>query len=496
MTLTSGTAAKSMFIVENFMKLFKIMRLGRGFSTVFLLASLLFSLSSCSGGTNYVGTGGGTSGGGSYTITVKETKYGTVETDKESADKGDKITLTVKPIDGYKLDVLMVDGKDVSTLVEAGKYSFTMSDHDVTVEATFTTETKQQDAVTLKTGKDINAILNGFGASNVTQFKKSNATNSGASQYLDLSEEIPVWLDGTTVYYYIPDGRTVYMNADSSKMFSGCFALTSLDVGSFNTSKVTNMEDMFRGCSALTSLDVGSFDTSKVTNMTYMFRSCSALTSLDVGSFNTSSVTDMSGMFVGCSALTSLDVGSFNTSKVTTMSYMFDGCSALTNLNLSSFNTGNVTDMYGMFNGCSKLTNLNLSSFNTGSVTNMGMMFCSCSALTNLNLSSFNTSKVTDMSYMFFICSALTSLDVGSFNTSNVTNMYNMFSNCSELTTIYATNNFVTTSVTSGSSCFFNCTNLRGGAGTTYNVLRSSAEYARIDGGLGSGNEGYFTAKP
>ena len=37
-------------------------------------------------------------------------------------------------------------------------------------------------------------------------------------------------------------------------MFSGCSALTSLDVSHFNTQNVTFMDRMFSGCSALTSI--------------------------------------------------------------------------------------------------------------------------------------------------------------------------------------------------------------------------------------------------
>ena len=38
-----------------------------------------------------------------------------------------------------------------------------------------------------------------------------------------------------------------------------------------------------------------------------MFSGCSALTSLDLSNFNTKNVEDMSGMFSNCSSLTSLN---------------------------------------------------------------------------------------------------------------------------------------------------------------------------------------------
>ena len=50
-------------------------------------------------------------------------------------------------------------------------------------------------------------------------------------------------------------------------MFMECSNLTSLDVSSFNTSKVINMEYMFGGCTKLTNLDISNFDTSNVTDL-------------------------------------------------------------------------------------------------------------------------------------------------------------------------------------------------------------------------------------
>ena len=95
---------------------------------------------------------------------------------------------------------------------------------------------------------------------------------------------------------------------------------------------VTNMSNMFSGCNALTTLDLSSFDTSNVTNMSNMFYNCNALTTLDLSSFDTSNATSMSYMFYGCRKLTTLDLSSFDTSNVTSMSNMFYGCSALTTL--------------------------------------------------------------------------------------------------------------------------------------------------------------------
>jgi surface protein len=87
-------------------------------------------------------------------------------------------------------------------------------------------------------------------------------------------------------------------------MFSGCSSLQSLDLRSFNTSKVTSMNDMFGSCQKLISLNLDSFNTSNVTDANYMFQSCKLL-----------------------ETITNIDL-----IKATKVNYMFNNCSALKNL--------------------------------------------------------------------------------------------------------------------------------------------------------------------
>ena len=79
---------------------------------------------------------------------------------------------------------------------------------------------------------------------------------------------------------------------------------------------------MFRECSSLTSLDVSSFNTSKVTMMYNMFYGCSSLTSLDLSSFNTSNVTDMTSIFVGCTSINNLDISTFYLENLSIITYV------------------------------------------------------------------------------------------------------------------------------------------------------------------------------
>ena len=61
---------------------------------------------------------------------------------------------------------------------------------------------------------------------------------------------------------------------------------------------------MFYLCKSLTSLDLSSFKTEKVTTMGYMFYNCSLLTSLDLRSFNAAHA-DTNYMFNSCPKLMS-----------------------------------------------------------------------------------------------------------------------------------------------------------------------------------------------
>ena len=321
-----------------------------------------------------------------------------------------------------------------------------------------------------------------------------------------------------TIYIYSPEEK-IYMNPNSSHLFSTLFNLnnidlsyfdtsrvtnmngmfdslekiTSLDVSNFDTSKVTDMSEMFARLKSITSLDLSNFDTSNVTNMYNMFCVTYNITSLDLSNFNTNNVTDMEGMFSYMYDLTSLDISSFNTSKVTSMKYMFNGDRELTSLDVSGFDTSNVTDMYGMFYSLSKIETLDLSNFNTSNVTDMSAMFSNMSHLTNLDISNFNTSKVEEMSSMFSSCSNLTELDLSNFNTSKVTDMSWMFSSMRNVKTIYVGNEWNTSNVTSSKSMFNYANQLTGSAGTKYSSSHIDVSYAHVDGG--TSNPGYFTLK-
>ena len=388
-------------------------------------------------------------------------------------------------------------------------------------------------AVMIK-GTDFNTKLKSLetATNKIEHFKKSAVAPAASVNAINIEDEesdceIKLWLDptGKTAYYYT-EAEKVRLNKDARSMFSGMSSLTTLDLSSFDTSRVTSMRFMFSGMSNLTTLNLSSFDTSQVTDMYAMFQGMSNLAILDLSSFNTSKVTNMESMFSGMSNLatlnlsnfdtsrvtnmyamfqrmsnlTTLNLSSFDTSKVISMGSMFAGMPSLTNLDLSSFDTSKVTNMTAMFSNMSSLTALALFNFDTSRVTNMGGMFSNMSSLTALDLSSFDTSKVTDMRFMFSGMSNLTTLDLSNFNTSKVTNMSYMFyledidKLKDNLEKIYVKNDFNTAKLTNFSQMFKNRMKLRGGNGSYLaNPSTADKSWLRVDR---PGVQGYFTRKP
>ncbi len=78
---------------------------------------------------------------------------------------------------------------------------------------------------------------------------------------------------------------------------------TNLNLSSFDTKNVKNMNDMFSGCENITNLNLSFFDTKNVKNMNNMFKNCKNITNLNLSSFDTKNVRNMSEMFSYCNKL-------------------------------------------------------------------------------------------------------------------------------------------------------------------------------------------------
>ena len=325
--------------------------------------------------------------------------------------------------------------------------------------------------------------------------------------------EIKAWYDvATKTVYYYTDAEKIILNVDSNAMFHSLVNLISLDVSSFDTSKVKGMGNMFFGDKKLTTLDLSNFDTQNLTNMDKMFYGMSNLTSLNISSFDTSKVTNMDALFYGMVNIENINISNFDTRSATTMNHMFSSMHKLKQLQLPvTFNTTGVTDMGYMFYNSKSLTSLDVSMFNTEKVTNMREMFGYLESVTSIKFgSSFNTKNVTDMYGMFGTLCRMRELDLSGavFDTAKVNDFDAMFSvfGCTSgsgvLEKIYVNNDFDLTSAkiykasnsTSNLDIFHKQPLLRGAMGSYWtNPGDVNFDGLRIDR---AGLKGYFTRKP
>ena len=104
--------------------------------------------------------------------------------------------------------------------------------------------------------------------------------------------------------------------------YPGIYALSNMKsiegLEYLNTANVTDMSNMFLGCNAIESLDVSTFDVSKVTDMTFMFNSCYSLMTIYCSkdwSVSPALTTDL-GMFTASKMLVGGHGTSYNSSIV------------------------------------------------------------------------------------------------------------------------------------------------------------------------------------
>ena len=329
-----------------------------------------------------------------------------------SSEEDDKATIT---LDSKTYGTISgIKEIEIKALLSAGKHSLNLS---YKKDRMYKKGADRAFIYNLKTATTISDYVAQYDDTNTTlTFKKvtdaniSDIVNNSVivDQYNNV-KEICTTLGNVTIKNIVFDESfNTYAPTSLKDFFKNCTALETISgLKYLNTANVTDMGYMFSGCSALTSLDLTNFNTSKVESMRDMFEDCSALESLNLTNFNTENVTDMYGMFYQCEKLSSLDLSKFNTEKVEDMSWMFSYLK-LSSLDLSNFNTEKVREMFNMFSFCQNLSSLNLTNFNTEKVTEMSRMFEGCSALTTIYASDkFIIDKYNNGYKMFNGCKLL-----------------------------------------------------------------------------------------
>lgn len=219
--------------------------------------------------------------------------------------------------------------------------------------------------------------------------------------YAEKINEIPQEVIGSGKWV-IPDG---------TKFKDSTFSV--IDTENMDVSNVTKMNYFFYGCDNVKSFSVSSWDTSKVTTMENMFMGTN-VSSLDLSTWNTSSLNNIGGMFAVNNTLKNVNVTGWDTSKVTDMSGVFSLCQNLNTISgYEKWDTSNVTDMNGVFGSCNDITSLDLTNWDTSNVTDISGMFKECYRLTTINgINDWDTSKVTTMFKVFADSHKLENIDL------------------------------------------------------------------------------------
>ena len=248
------------------------------------------------------------------------------------------------------------------------------------------------------------------------------------------------------------------------RMFKNCISLTSLDISTFNMTKMktTSLDYMFSDCISLQSINLSGVSPEPATSLKYMFYNCSSLKHIDFPSFNLSKAENISYMFANCFSLKSLDLSNFRPRNLKSTIKVFMNCYNLTSINLNNFATHSVVYMDGLFYGCKSLTFINISTFNFQNTESLNGMFAYCTSLKSFDITKtiFNTTKVTQMKKMFYECNSLTSLNFPeNFKTNKVKYFDEMFANCTSLRHIKVSF-FNVESLYSIYCMFYGCTSL------------------------------------
>ena len=135
--VTWSTSDAGVATVENGV----VKAVSRGIATITVTTADGSFTATCSVDVDRRSSGGGSSSSTTYAVSVEDSKNGSVSVSPKRAEKGDTVTITVKPDTGYELDELIVTDKNGDkiklTEKDENKFTFKMPGSKVTVETSF-----------------------------------------------------------------------------------------------------------------------------------------------------------------------------------------------------------------------------------------------------------------------------------------------------------------------------------------------------------------------
>lgn len=221
----------------------------------------------------------------------------------------------------------------------------------------------------------------------------------------------------------------IYAPQDSSSMFSGLDTITKLTFENFNIENAENLNNMFYHCDALETISgMESWVGENVQTTKSMFQSCYALSSVNLSSWNATNCTNASCMF-DSTAVQTVNLSSWKATSLQNMYRMFYAIEELTEIvGIENWEASNVTDMSYAFHMCEGLTGtMDLSGWKATKVTTFQNTFY-YTKFEILNLSGWDISLVTNVSNMLYrntnLKKVITPSKTGSLSISLTGNFY------------------------------------------------------------------------
>ena len=352
--------------------------------------------------------------------------------------------------------------------------------------------------------------------------------NNNTGVLMNVEQDTPAY-----VYYILNNGKydlyflsndVIYSPKDSSSLYKGMSALTTVDTTNYRFSRVEKMQEMFAECSALTTLDTTGWDTSRITDLTKVFYKCGVLEKvpgiggwdmsnvetmfamfarayklkeLDVSNWDTGNVTSLYAMFQMCFDLEYLDVADWDVSKVTDFSFLFKGTGnqgdmKINNLDVSNWDTSSAKTFQCMFYGCAQITELDLSTWKTDNLEDLSHMFADCYKLQEVSFAGWNTPKLNTVDALFNHCEAMKSVDVSDLDTANVVEFSQAFEYCYNLEEIIGLDKWVTTSGQDFGEMFTDCSSLKSLDLSSFDTTNAQDSYVNASNGDGNDRFHYF----
>lgn len=255
----------------------------------------------------------------------------------------------------------------------------------------------------LESGPDFNRHLDqvagGKGNIHKIEFVANSPVTTGTQ--VQAPDSSPIFMNyANNVVTVSSKDYIIYAGSSCEQMFQGLNNMTEIEgMDDVSTENVTNMNKMFQTCRSMSSFPLEHFNTSKVEDMGYMFQDCTSagFTSIDLSSFSTESLFDMEGMLMGATHLSSITWGNnFKAQYVAVCGQPFKN-TAIVNLDLSCWAPTALGDIENLVQGCGSLESIDISSFAGANETiYFGMaMLEGCRKLKSINFGNLTLSGMT-----------------------------------------------------------------------------------------------------